>query len=105
MNSKSTTIPWLGHGYPGPWGRRSGPSSERGDCQKLVQDTDKVFRLKIDGNDKTRNGDIGVKDAEGLQSHIDDDDNATDADIDVGEHGEAPEADEGEAKGDLAERN
>ena len=95
----------MGHGYPGPWGRRSGPSSERGDCQKLVQDTDKVFRLKIDGNDKTRNGDIGVKDAEGHQSHIDDDNNATDADIDVGEHGEAPEADEGKAKGDLGERN
>ena len=53
----------------------------------------------------TRNGDNGVKDAEGHQSHIDDDDNkATDADIDVGEHGEAPEADEGEAKGDLGER-
>ena len=64
-----------------------------------------MFRLKIDGNDKTRNGDNCVKDAEGHQSHIDDEDNATDADIDVGEHGEAPEADEGKAKGDLAERN
>ena len=52
----------------------------------------------------TRNGDNGVKDAEGHQSHIDDDNKATDADINVGEHGEAPEADEGEAKGDLGEK-
>ena len=53
----------------------------------------------------TRNGDNGVKHAEGHESDIDDDDdNATDADIDVGEHGEAPEADEGEAKGDLGEK-
>ena len=72
--------------------------------EAIVKNLSKILTKCLDGNDKTRNGDIGVKDAEGHQSHIDDDNNATDADIDVGEHGEAPEADEGEAKGDLAEK-
>ena len=73
--------------------------------EAIVKNLSKILTKCLDGNDKTRYGDIGVKDADGHQSHIDDEDNATDADIDVGEHGEAPEADEGKAKGDLAERN
>ena len=73
--------------------------------EAIVKNLSKILTKCLDGNDKTRNGDIGVKDAEGHQSDIDDDDdNATTTDIDVGEHGEAPEADEGKAKGDLAEK-